>query len=239
MINLNTTIIDYRSSDLEVSRLEKITDTILLSPKCASTYEAIDGHPDIQFVPLDTSTLLINKDIPNDFIQSLKSNNIDVLYSTNIIYGSYPTNIILNAVNLDSYFIHNLNFTDKTLLNHVKHKTLIDVKQGYTKCSTAVVSNTALITSDPSIMKSIKNTDLDALYIPPGDIILPGFDYGFIGGTCGLIDNNVLAFFGSLDRYEHKDDIYAFLKKHKVEPYFLNDSKLIDRGSIISMHTHY
>ena len=52
----------------------------------------------------------------------------------------------------------------------------------------AVVSNKAIITSDKVIAHEAKKVDLDVLLIPPGDIILPGLDYGFIGGCCGLIE---------------------------------------------------
>jgi hypothetical protein len=117
-------------------------------------------------------------------------------------------------------------------LSLLKPKKFINVKQGYTKCSTCVVTNQAVITSDTSIAKSLSLEKIDVLLIPPGDIILPGMNYGFIGGATGLVENDVLAFYGHLDHYLYGKDVLSFLKKHKVEPMFLRNGKLIDRGSI-------
>ncbi len=56
--------------------------------------------------------------------------------------------------------IHNLKFTDDNLLSYEKHKILINVKQGYTKCSCLPVSKNALITSDVGIYNTLKNKRL-------------------------------------------------------------------------------
>lgn len=88
------------------------------------------------------------------------------------------------------------------------------------------------MTSDMKIGKILKENNIDVLLLPPGDIILPSLDYGFIGGTCGLLDNNTLAFYGDLDMYKYGNEVLSFLRKHNVEPIFLSKSKLIDRGSI-------
>ena len=113
-----------------------------------------------------------------------------------------------------------------------KDKTLINVKQGYTKCSCLPVSKKALITSDIGIYKTLLKYDFDILLVPPGDIILEGLNYGFIGGTGGLIENNKMVFFGSLEHYTYGSEVKAFLKKYNVTPIYLSDNKLYDRGSI-------
>ena len=125
--------------------------------------------------------------------------------------------------------------TDKNLLNLVKSKKLINTNQGYTKCSAAIVSDNAIITSDISIKNALSSTNIDVLLLPPGDILLPGLDYGFIGGTCGLIDKSTLAFFGDLSYYKYGKEVLSFLKKHNVNPLYLRKGPLIDRGSILSI----
>ena len=128
--------------------------------------------------------------------------------------------------------MHKLNYTDPNLISLVNHKKLLNINQGYAKCSTAIVSENAVMTSDMKIGKILKENNIDVLLLPPGDIILPSLDYGFIGGTCGLLDNNTLAFYGDLDMYKYGNEVLSFLRKHNVEPIFLSKSKLIDRGSI-------
>jgi hypothetical protein len=117
----------------------------------------------------------------------------------------------------------------------VQHKILINVKQGYTKCSTAIISNNAVMTSDKGIAKALSTNGIDVLLLPPGDILLPGLDYGFIGGTCGMIDERTIAFFGDLYKYAWGHEVLKFLEKHKVHPIFLGKGKLIDRGSIFTI----
>ena len=56
--------------------------------------------------------------------------------------------------------------------------------------------------------------NIDVLLLPPGDIILPGLNYGFIGGGCGLIEEGLLAFYGHLDNYLYRNEVKVFLKKH-------------------------
>ena len=66
--------------------------------------------------------------------------------------------------------IHNLNFTDKKILDYCKDKKTINVKQGYTKCSILPVKEKAIITNDKGIYDTLKNEDFDILLLPFGDI---------------------------------------------------------------------
>lgn len=225
--------VDYRISYEELISLEKLEISPIIVPKCCDVYDAINGHPDIQLNILDSKQIIVHKNISPKIIDKLKNLNIKIVYSENILTSKYPWDIMLNAVNLDNLFLHNLKYTDKNLLKLVNHKTLINTKQGYTKCSTAIVSNNALITSDKSIVNSLKNYSMDLLYVPYGDIVLPGLDHGFIGGCCGLVSPNKMAFFGDLNCYTQGTKVIKFLEKHNVEPVYLRKGKLIDRGSLM------
>lgn len=230
-------IVDYRISKTEENSLLKLGYNLLACPSSHKLYYAICGHPDIQIHIIDEKNIIVHKDMSHKFIENLKKLNINVITSDSSLSSKYPQDIILNAVNFSNYFIHYLNYTDKNLLSLIKlaNKKLINTKQGYTKCSTAIVNDNAIITSDKNIAKSLQKENIDILLLPPGDIILPGLNYGFIGGACGLIEKNVLAFYGSLECYAYGKEVLSFLKKHKVEPIFLSEGKLIDRGSILKL----
>lgn len=231
---MKTLIVDYRISEEEQNSLLNLGYKILACPPSNRLYYAICGHPDILMHIINRKKIIVHKNAPKDFIKSLKDLGINVILSKNSLDLKYPKDIILNAVNLPNYFVHYLKNTDEVLLNEIKKekKKLINIKQGYTKCSTAIVNNNAIMTSDTSIAKALYNENVDVLLLPPGDIELPGLDYGFIGGTCGLIEDNVLAFYGDLENYIYGKEVLNFLKKHKVEPVFLRKGRLIDRGSI-------
>lgn len=230
-------IVDYRISENELSSLLKMNYNVLFCPQCTSLYEAIDGHPDIQFFCYKDKVITHPKMIKST-LDKLKLFNVNYTFSNNNLDHKYPYDIILNCFVIGDLFVHNIKYTDSSILDIATKENFkkIYVPQGYTKCSTAIISDKACITSDKSIYKALTLEGIDVLLLPPGDISLPNLDYGFIGGTCGLIEDNLLAFFGSLNEYKYGDEVKAFLKKHNLNYIYLHDGKLIDRGSILSVN---
>lgn len=224
-------IVDYRIETKEKDYLISNGYNLLICPPSNALYEAVCGHPDILLHILDND-IIVHPHMSGEFIHALSKLGYDVHLSASVLQSKYPDDIYLNALTLGDLFVHYINFTDANILPLLKNKKLINVKQGYTKCSTCVVNNHAIITSDVSIAKALSVEGIDILLLPPGDILLPGLNYGFIGGATGLIEPNVLAFYGHLDHYLYGKEVLKFLAKHKVEPMFLRNGKLIDRGSI-------
>lgn len=229
--------VDYRISIIEEKSLKNLGIKIIKVPPCNNLYNAIKGHVDIQLNILSKieKKVIVQKGISDSFKKELIANNINFIESKSSLGKKYPSNIALNSLILDNYFIHNLNFSDENLIESQKNKTLVNVKQGYTKCSSLVVNDHSIITSDKGIYNSLLKYNFDILLVPPGDIILDGLDYGFIGGTGGLINSSTMAFFGSLEKYAYGEEVKKFLKKHNVNPIYLNNSKLYDRGSLFTL----
>ena len=230
--------IDYRVTSEELENLSKLNMNPILVPKCNQVYEAINGHPDIQLNILknkSSAQIIIHKDIDENFKKILKLNSIKYIVSKSSLSNTYPQDIILNSLILENYFVHNLKFTDENLLQSQNAKTKINVSQGYTKCSILPVRDNAFITSDKGIYEALKDYNFHILLLPPGDILLPSLNYGFIGGTGGMISNDRMAFFGDLDSYKWGEKIKKFLYKYDVSPIALRKGKLIDRGSLLTL----
>ncbi|GEP62504.1 hypothetical protein CBE01nite_02720 [Clostridium beijerinckii] len=230
--------VDYRITKEELLSLSKLDLKPILVPKCNDVYDAINGHPDIQLNVLKNDSfnkIIIQRNISENFKEILKLNDINYIVSKNTLSNTYPNDIILNSLILENYFIHTLKYSDENLLNSQNSKIHIDVPQGYTKCSILPVREKALITSDKGIFNSLKNYDFDILLLPPGDILLPSLNYGFIGGVGGMVSNNKMAFFGDLDSYTWGDQIKKFLFKYDVLPIALRKGNLIDRGSLFTL----
>ena len=226
---------DYRITDEELSNLSKLNIEVIKIPRCDLVYDAINGHPDIQINILKNNSdnkLIIHKDISKEFRNILDKRHIKYIVSEKSLKSSYPSDVILNALILEDYFIHTLSYTDENLFNSQNSKININVPQGYTKCSVLPINNRAMITSDKGIYKILKDYNFDILLIPPGDILLPSLDYGFIGGTGGMISDDKIAFFGDLNHYKYGDAVLSFLSKYKITPIYLKKGKLIDRGSL-------
>lgn len=227
--------IDYRTSNEEINSLKNLNIDVIKVPCNNNLYPAINGHVDIQLNILnsDTKTIILNKDIDNNFKKILEEKEINFINSFNSLNKNYPENISLNAYITQNYLIHNLNFTDKEIINYCKTKKQIHIKQGYSKCSILPLREKVVITSDMGIYKTLIKENFDVLLIPFGDIELPGLNYGFIGGVGGMISSNSMVFFGSLEKYAFCDEVKKFLYKYDIKPIYLRDSKLFDRGSLL------
>lgn len=230
---MNNFFVDSRISGEELFNLRKLNINVIKCPVLDSLYDSVKGHPDILMNLTGPKSLVVHRDMCDEFLDYLKLLGYDVTLSKESLGDKYPGDVILNALNLKDIFVHNLKYTDHNLRLTAEGKELISVSQGYTKCSCAVVAEKAVITSDVSIQKALSDTDVEVLLLPPGDIILPGLDYGFIGGTCGLIDGNHMAFYGNLDFYLYGKEVLGFLEKYNVRPVYLRQGKLTDRGSIL------
>ncbi len=229
--------IDYRTTADEKNSLFKLNIDFLEIQKNSTLYDAIDGHVDIQLNIIDKKEkkIIVHKDIDDSFIQKLKLYNIKYIKSVSSLTEKYPGNIILNAAILEDDIIHNFKYTDRNLISSMKNKNFINVKQGYSKCSILPIRQKAIITNDKGIHDTLKNEHYDILLLPPGDILLPSLNYGFIGGVGGKISDDSLAFFGSLDYYKYGKEVKHFLSKYDVKPIYLREGKLIDRGSLLCL----
>ncbi|MDB8792035.1 hypothetical protein PN398_15030, partial [Romboutsia sp. 1001216sp1] len=151
------------------------------------------------------------------------------------IESKYPNNIQYNVCLFGKYAIHNFDYTDKNILKYIKENnlTMINVNQGYTKCSVCIVDENSIITSDEGIYKEVIKHNIDCLLISKGNIDLFNMNYGFIGGCSGLISHKELAFYGNIKLHPDYDKIYDFVKSKNKEIISLSDEKLLDLGSLI------
>ena len=182
--------------------------------KTASVYDAVSCHPDIYFCKLPDGSVF--SALPEETGEK------------------YPYNIGFNAVCLDKYFIHNLRYTNERLLKQIEKLGLktINVKQGYTKCSCVVVDGNSIITADAGIYSVLSRyDDINLLKISHGSVILRGFEYGFLGGASGRVEDTMY-FAGDITKHPDFFLIKSFVESRNVELKWF-DFPLTDIGSII------
>ncbi len=73
---------------------------------------------------------------------------------------------------------------------------------------------------------------IDVLMVEQGDVRLYGYSYGFIGGCCGKISKDILAFTGKLILHRDCDRIKSFLRNYNIYSLELSNKPLTDVGSI-------
>lgn len=190
-------------------------------------------HPDMQLSYFRKGYAVVNKNTPT-LAKQLAGIGVQLLESDSKISPEYPFNIYYNHVIIGNLLIGKRDYIDTAVYNycHENNFKIINTKQGYTKCSTAIVTENAIITSDNSIYNSCKSF-VDVLKIEVGCISLYGYDYGFIGGCCGKLSGDILAFTGKISDHKSYNDIKAFLHNHKVNILELTNKPPVDIGSII------
>ncbi len=147
--------------------------------------------------------------------------------------ADYPRDIIFNALPLGNYIFGLLNNISSTLKREAAllAKRIVNVKQGYTKCSVAKISEDAIITADKGIAKTVALHGIDVLTVSEGHVLLDGYNTGFIGGACGTFEDKVY-FCGNLEEHPDCDKIEDFCKKHKKSCISLSNEPLFDVGSL-------
>ncbi|MBS4536286.1 hypothetical protein GOQ29_11720 [Clostridium sp. D2Q-14] len=216
---------------------ERLGICVIKTRKHEGLYNAVSYHPDMILAPIDSNTIIVS---PKEFYyykELLSKYNITVLKGEKELSRNYPYNIAYNIARVGDNAIHNFKYTDEKLKYYFKKMNiqLINTKQGYTKCSTSIISNEAIITSDIGIKNSLENTKIEVLTIEPGYIDLPGLNYGFIGGSTGSIDNKYIFFSGDYSNHPDKEKIDNFLNINGKIPKILSNKKIIDIGSIIPL----
>ena len=192
----------------------------------------IANHADLSFFVTDKEIFIARE--MEYLCEKLKSAGYNVKIIESALGASYPQDVKLNCATFGEYFLCNVDTVDKCVLNCMrkKNKTIINVKQGYTKCSVIPVTDNAVITDDVLIAEKCQQKGIDVLKVSKGNVLLQGFDYGFIGGTAGVIDNFVV-FNGDVDCHPDSEKIVGFVAEHKKEVVSLTSGQLVDIGSLI------
>ena len=149
-------------------------------------------------------------------------------------YGSsYPNDVPLNALPLANCLFCNTQTVADELLNLGLEPC--HVNQGYTKCSALPLGDRAIITADASIAKTAKEQGIDVLQIQEGHIALPGYDYGFIGGSASFAVRgglDAVFFAGDISQHPNHSKIERFCQSYGFKIINLSNAPLCDVGTI-------
>lgn len=150
--------------------------------------------------------------------------------STEEVIAGYPAEVAYNAACTGKYLICNSRYTASEILE--VGLELIDVKQGYAKCSVVIVDENSIITYDKGIASKARAAGLDVLLVSPGQIVLEGYDTGFIGGCTGRINDEIL-FNGDLTAHSDFEKIKEFIEGKGLTCTWFEGWPLTDIGSIV------
>ncbi len=243
------TVAVSEESKSTISALKKIGIDVFTVKKNPKLDKSVSSHADCNLLQLDERTFVCDESIISDLIEYFNQNNIvkyltigemdkekkDIKIISEKITSPYPGEVGINVKRLDNCFVCNTKYVSKSVQIYAaaNNLNLYHCNQGYVGCSAVLINNNAVMTDDSSVCDCFNRIGFDCLILSKGQIKLSGHSYGFIGGCCGYIDKNLLAFNGKIDSHSDAEKIKSFLDKYNVNYIELIDDTLTDIGGIV------
>ena len=217
--------------------LKKLNIDVLLSDTNDKISSSLKDHADLNVCYLGNGKLLLDSS-QNTLCDRLKELDFTADFITESVKEGYPSDCLLNAAITEKTAICNSGIIAEILNKHLIYNNyqIIETNQGYSKCSVCVVADYAFITDDENIYKALNKAKKDVLLVKKGSIALNGFNYGFIGGCCGMIAKDIIAFCGDIKKHSDYNNIKSFANNYGVSLQSLGNGELKDIGGLIPIY---
>jgi hypothetical protein len=228
-------IIDGRIDTRLSEGLSKSKINIIKTKAHPSLYASVAYHPDMFLHHLGGRDIVYAPGTDTGILHELEEYGFRLIRGDSELISRYPGDISYNVARIGRYAFHNTKYTDKTLKDwFFKYDVeLIHVNQGYAKCAISIVDENSIITMDRGIAGIAEKKGFDVLIIEEKDILLPGLDNGFIGGSTGLIHRKKWAIAGDITALSSYCQISDFLKSKGIEIISLSNEQVVDIGSLL------
>ncbi len=227
-----TTVFAYVDDDALKRVFEKFGIKVISVKENSFLDASVSKHADILVNHVGQSAFLVDKH-QIEFCSFIDDNGGKYILIDDI-KSPYPNDCLLNFADIGDYIICNKAILTENIVESLPNKKIIDVKQGYSKCSVCICKHNTIITDDISIYNAVSQyDDIKSLLVEKGSVNILKYDYGFIGGCCGLVDKNILLFNGDLTTHSDFDKIINFLYDNGVKYIDIKGKPLTDIGSII------
>ena len=197
----------------------------------------VRSHADMLMLPVGKVVFTSSEylSVAEDIFKALESLGYKIVSCNAEIRSDYPHDVAFDALVLKSAIIARLDSLPDEIKTYATAMgiSLLNSKQGYAKCSSVSVGESAIITADKNIARAAEAAGADALLISaaPEKIRLDGYDYGFIGGASGVLEDTVY-FTGDISSHPDAERIAEFCKAHEKKIISLSSEPLNDVGGI-------
>lgn len=225
---------------IEKQALRNLGYELIEIKKSDSAYPEISSHVDI-FACKVKDKIIIEKSAYKMLKNKLNNDENILISGETMISYDYPNDIKYNVCIVGNKAIHNFKYTDSKIISELNKSNfeIINVKQGYSNCSIAVIDEKSIILSDRGLYNNLKNSGLDILfldYIPDIKLFDENGEYsqkkGFIGGAISRIDENVVVF-GDLDKIDYYGNIRNFIESRNLKIIDFEGLDVVDYGGVI------
>ena len=146
-------IVDGRAAPLMERRFTTMGIGMIKSEKHSRLYDSVAFHPDMVICPVNAGKMVAEPTVYEYFKKALLPYKVDLLKGEAELSRNYPLNIAYNIATVGKKAFLYSRYSDKIAVDELKknNTVFINVKQGYTRCSTAVVDDGGIITADRGI----------------------------------------------------------------------------------------
>lgn len=195
----------------------------------------VSAHPDMLLF-LGKGKLLCHADYFTVAYKEIsliaKITGAELVCTDDSMSDEYPKDVAFNAAAVGENLICRRDVVSPKVAELYPEDRIINVKQGYAKCSVCMVSDNSIITADRSIAKAAEKNGIEVLLISQNGVRLDGYDCGFIGGASGADRENVY-FCGNIDLHPDGERMKDFCRSQGREAVSLSDEPLYDYGTLI------
>ena len=232
-------LIDRKMRQIEREYLENLGYSLIEVKSNLNVYEEISSHVDI--VCSKVGDRIIAEECIYNILEKYGVKNL--ILGNDSVYSKYPLDIRFNVCIIGKNAIHNFKFTDIKLKEIITTEgfNLIDIKQGYSNCSIAVIDDNSAIVTDKKIAKKLEENNIEVLVIENlGKIKLLKNDgtysnmHGFIGGCMARIQDKIVVF-GDLTKIDKQGKIKQFIQSRYLTVVDFKDYGVIDYGGFIEI----
>ena len=197
----------------------------------------VSSHADMLIFPFkDRVFYSEGYDMEESILETLSVYGYTTVKCNRPVLDKYPHDIAFNLALIGGNIYGKTDFSAEEIISFAKENNveIVCVNQGYTKCSTLVLGNEAIITADAGIASAATENGISVLKIEnsPSAVTIKGYDYGFIGGACGVFNKKVY-FTGEILTHPDGHRIVSFCNDHGFDTVSLCNGILTDIGGII------
>ena len=230
-------IVDERISKKCERGLERLGFKVIKVPPARSLPEPVASHTDMVMFA-HKNRIITSADycecgawVFSDIREY--SRDTEILFTADSYGNEYPTDAIFNALVVGKYAFIKPDTVSEAIKEYICSAGLepVSVRQGYPACTVLAFGNSA-ITADEGMASALLSKGIRVTLIRNGDISLPPYEYGFIGGASGVFSDKVY-FLGDLNTHRDHEIIEKAIRDEGYTPISLSDEGLFDLGRII------
>lgn len=196
--------------------------------------ESMRLHADLSFCYLGKGVAVCAPEAYDYYVNKLGGFSLKLKKGSSPLGRNHPFDAAYNVAIVGNKMFCRVNITDKVLLETAEQMgyKIVNMNQGYGKCSVCPVDEYSAISADMSFFKAAKKEGIDTLVITNHGIQLSGYDNGFFGGCAYMESKNVFSAKGDIRYLPCYDKITDFLTQRNIAVK-ISHGPVTDFGSFI------